>query len=243
MNISLTASWVGLARSTRSAAGLALALLAVGPGTAYGQDPNLVDQGRYDITLGDRAAGTETFAIRRQGEGYMAVGRIQIEQATDWLQAAEFGLRTDGAYGPVRYETKSRDGGQGIRLSRTGTRIRVSNSTAEGERLTELLADPNQVLLDPGVAQHYYFLVRRLAAGTAGSLKALIPGEAREAPIRVVGTTDTEVQSGGSRLPARRYELTVGGATHLVWADPADGRILRVEIPDRQWKSVRRAEN
>ncbi|MGI9039294.1 MAG: hypothetical protein ACR2GQ_10570 [Gemmatimonadota bacterium] len=213
------------------------------PASAVAQDPNLVDQGRYDITIGDRAAGTETFAIRRQGDGYMSVGRLQIEQGSAWLRSGEFGLRTDGAFAPLRYETKSSDGGQGIRLTRAGTRIRVSNSTAEGERLTELLADPNQVLLDPGIAQHYYFFVRRVTAGATGSLKALLPGEAQEVPIRLVGTTDTEVQAAGSRQPARRYEFTVGGATHLVWADPADGRILRVEVPDRQWRSVRRAEN
>ncbi|MFQ5529964.1 MAG: hypothetical protein ACE5FP_06385, partial [Gemmatimonadota bacterium] len=59
-------------------AAVAAALLAI-PAVATGQDPNLVDQGRYDITVGDRVAGTETFAIRRQGEGYMAVGRIQLE--------------------------------------------------------------------------------------------------------------------------------------------------------------------
>ena len=39
-----------------------------------------------------------------------------------------------------------------------------------------------------------------------------------------------------------RWELTVDGATHLVWSDRADGRILRVEIPDRAWRSERRAD-
>jgi hypothetical protein len=245
MNISSTASWVGSARWIRRAAGWATVAAVAGlvPGSAAAQDPNLVDQGRYDITVGDRAAGTETFAIRRQGEGYMAVGRVQVERATDWLQSAEFGLRTDGAFGPVRYETRATGNGRSVIATRAGTRLRITTSNEEGDRMTELLADPNQVLLDPGIAQLYYFLVRRVAAGTTGSLKALVPGEARELPIRVVGTTDAEVQVGGTRQPARRYEFSVGGTTHLVWADPADGRIRRVEIPDRQWRSVRRAEN
>lgn len=245
MNISSTASWGVSARWIRRSAGVVAASVAVclAPGSAAGQDPNLVDQGRYDITLGGRAAGTETFAIRRQGEGYMAVGRIQVERGVAGLQSAEFGLRTDGAFGPVRYETRATGNGRSVIATRAGTRIRITTSNDEGDRMTELLADPSQVLLDPGIAQHYYFLVRRVASGATGSLKALIPGEAREVPVRLVGTTDVEVQAAGSRQPARRYEFSVGGATHVVWADPADGRILQVDVPDRQWRSVRRAEN
>lgn len=243
MNISSTASSAGSGRWIHRLviAGAALAALAV-PHRVHAQDPNLVDQGRFDIRLGDRAAGTETFAIRRQGEGYMAVGRIQLEGTGTWLRSAEVVLRTDGTFVPMRYRFESRADDRGtVDLSRTGTRIRVTTSSAEGERVKELLANPSHVLLGPGIAQHYYFLIRRLSVGRGGAI-ALVPGEGREASVRVVGTTDTTVAIGDEQVPARRWELTVDGTTHFVWHDPADGRILRVEIPERRWRSVRQPE-
>lgn len=222
-----------------------LAALALGltPTEAGAQDPNLVDQGRYDVRLGDRATGTETFAIRRQGEGYMAVGRIQLEGSGAWLRSSEVWLRTDGSFTPVRYRLESlvTEDPRNIDFLRTGTRIRISTSNDEGVRVNELLADPDQVLLEPGVAQHYYFVVRRLTAG-GDRLTAVIPGDGREAPIRLTGTSDVSIEVGERSVDARRWELTVDGETHLVWSDRSDGRILRVEIPERGWRSDRRAD-
>ena len=253
MSISSTASSTASERTIRSrashAAGVAFgafvafAALALSPPGAVAQDPNLVDQGRYDVRLGDRARGTETFAIRRQGEGYMAVGRIQLEGSGTWLRSSEVVLRTDGSFAPLRYRFESRVAGdpRTVDFLRSGTRIRITTSSEEGERVNELLAGPDQVLLEPGIAQHYYFVVRRLASGRDG-LTAVIPGEGREAPIRLTGSSDVTVEIGGRSTDARRWELTVDGVTHLVWSDRADGRILRVEIPDRGWRSERRAD-
>lgn len=250
MNISSIASstgWEPTIRSRTVAARtvVALAALALGltPTEAGAQDPNLVDQGRYDIRLGDRATGTETFAIRRQGEGYMAVGRIQLEGSGAWLRSAEVGLWTDGSFTPVRYRLESlvTEDPRTVSFLRSGTRIRISTSDEEGERVNELLADPDQVLLEPGIAQHYFFVVRRLSAG-ADRLSAVIPGDGSEAPIRLTSASDVTIEVGERSMDARRWELAVGGTTHIVWSDPTDGRILRVEIPDRGWRSERRAD-
>lgn len=241
MSISSTASWIGSVRRPGFTVSL-LAALLVSPAIAAVQDPNLIDQGRYDITVGDRVTGTETFAIRRQGEGYMAVGRIQLESEGTWLRSAEFGLRTDGTYAPVRFETRALGRpAHTLIVTRTGTRLRITTSGEEGDRMTELLAVPNQVLLEPGIAQHYYFVIRRLAAGGEQPIElvAVLPGDGQKQPIRVAGVASTEITIGGVVHPANRYELDVGHTRHIVWADPADGRILMVELPDRQWTSVR----
>lgn len=248
MDISWTASFSGSAHRMRDRTTLAALLVmvagALAPSGAGAQDPNLVDQGRFDVRLGDRAVGSETFAVRRQGDGYMAVGRIQLEGSGTWLRSAEVLLSTDGNFAPVRYRHESTGAGEprSIAFGRTGTRIRITVTDPEGDRVSELLARPGHVLLGPGIAQHYYFLVRRLATGAQENLTALIPGEGREAPVRVVESSDASVEIGDSSVAARRWELDIGGATHLVWADPSDGRILRVEIPDRDWRSIRRAE-
>ena len=245
MSTSLTGSWSGSVRRGRIVPALAMLSLAI-PCAVFAQDPNLVDQGRFDISMGQRVTGTETFAIRRQGEGYMAVGRMQLEREDTWLRSAEFGLRTDGAFAPVRFESRAL--GRPMRslvLTRTGTRLRITTSNDEGERMTELLAKPNQVLLGAGIAQHYYFVVRRIEAsgGAATGLVAILPGGGREEPVTVDSVGDVEVNVGGMPRAARRYGLDAGGTKHRVWAAPADGRILKVEIPDRGWTSVRRTNN
>ena len=245
MSTSSSGSWSGSVRRVGIHSTLAIALLAV-PSAALAQDPNLVDQGRFDISIGERVAGTETFAIRRQGEGYMAVGRMQLEREDSWLRSAEYGLRTDGAYTPVRFESRVLGRPMGsLVLTRTGTRLRITTSNDEGERMTELLATPNQVILGPGIAQHYYFVVRRIEAsgGVAPNLVAILPGGGREQPVSVASVADVDLMIGGAQRTARRYDLDVGGTRHVVWADPVDSRILKVGIPDRGWTSVRTENN
>jgi len=248
MIISSTGSSSGSLPRSRSrgalSALLAITVLLAGSTSAPAQDPNLVDQGRFDIRLGDGASGTETFAIRRQGDGYMAVGRIQLQGSGAWLRSSEVVLRTDGSFSPTRYRFESRVAGDArtVDFARSGTRIRITTTNEEGERVNELLAGPDKVLLEPGIAQHYYFVIRRLAAG-GGELTAVIPSEGREAPVRVVGTSDGTVEIGGGSTTARRWELEVDGLTHLVWSHPDDARIFTVEIPDRDWRSVRRTED
>lgn len=219
-------------------------LLPSAAAPAFGQDPNLVDQGRFDVRIGDRVVGTETFAIRRQGDGYMAVGRIQLEGSGAWLRSAEVMLRTDGSFAPLRYRYESRasDDPQSLNFARTGTRIRITTSNREGDRVTELLANPSHVLLGAGIAQHYYFVVRRLSAG-GGGVTAVIPAEGREASIEVGGTSDASVRIGEREIPATRWELSIDGVTHLVWVARDDGRVLRAEIPNRDWRSLRLADD
>ncbi len=255
MNIFWTASSDGSGRRTpeRQSVGrwrirFALVLgflLPTAASPAFGQDPNLVDQGRFDVRIGDRVVGSETFAIRRQGDGYMAVGRIQLEGSGAWLRSAEVMLRTDGSFAPLRYRYESRasDDPQSLNFARTGTRIRITTSNREGERVSELLANPSQVLLGAGIAQHYYFVIRRLAAGGAGGVTAVIPEEGREAPVAVVETSETTVRVGDRDVPASRWELSIDGTTHLVWVAREDGRVLRAEIPSRDWRSLRLAED
>ncbi|MFQ5530969.1 MAG: hypothetical protein ACE5FP_11570, partial [Gemmatimonadota bacterium] len=169
-----------------------------------------------------------------------------LEGEGTWLRSAEFGLRTDGGYAPVRFETRALGRPPyTVIVTRNGTRLRITTSSDEGEWMTELLATPDQVLLGPGIAQHYFFVIRRIAAGGGppADLVAILPGGAMEQPVHVDSVTATEFAIGGATQPASRYHLDVGGKQHIVWADPADGRILMVEIPDRQWTSVRRPGN
>jgi len=111
--------------------------------------------------------------------------------------------------------------------------------------MTEMLAAPDQVLLGSGIAQHYYFVIRRLsgAGNQPVELGAILPDDGQEQPIRLVGVVATEITVGEETQPANRYELDIGTSRHIVWAARTDGRILKVEVPDLRWTSVRQRGN
>jgi hypothetical protein len=202
-----------------------------------------LDAGQFEILSGDRVVGTETFAIRRQGDEYMAVGRLTIEGGPDALRSVELGLRADADFLPRRYELRSLEGRPtNLAVGRSGRRLRLTNSTEEGERLTEFLAGPEMVLLERGVAHHYFFLVQRLARHrdpAGATLSALVPAEGRQVSVRVRGVAQDDLQIGGRTVSARRYDLEVAQEPVSVWVDGDAGRVLRVAVSTRGWSATR----
>ncbi len=220
---------------------LALALAAV---PAAAQDRTLVDQGRFEIRIGGVPRGQESFAIRRQGAEYMAVGRISREGAGVWIGSAEVGLRTDARFVPVRYEfrTLQRPTTRVI-ATRTGSRIRITTSDQSGEGMREIAAGPGLLLLQSGVVHHYWFLVRRLEGtrvGGEGSVEAVTPSDVQRLGVELVAVEpDSVVGPGGATVPATRYEIRIGDTRHRVWVERDSGRVLRAEVPDQDWSAVR----
>lgn len=233
-------------RRRRPAGALAAvaAVLALAPPPAPGQTPALVDQGRFEIRIGGAPRGQESFAIRRQGAEYMAVGRISREGAGVWIGSAEVGLRTDARFVPVRYEfrTLQRPVTRVI-ATRTGSRIRVTTSDQSGEGMTEIAAGPGLLLLQSGVAHHYWFLVRRLQgaeAGRGGTVEAVTPSDVRRAAVELLSVgPDSVAMPETARLPATRYEIRIGDAVHRVWVEQGTDRLLRAEVPEQDWIAVR----
>jgi len=237
---------------------LALAVLAVlgTAGAAQAQegaraplgastDPRMVDQGSFDIRVGGRSSGTETFAIRRDGDGFTAVGRIVVEGASVGIQSLEVGLHTSAELSPERYEARTVERPVSrFLVSRTGNRLRLSTSTQRGERVTEFLARPYLMLLELGIAHQNWFLVRRLReipSASAVQLEVLLPRTGVTAPVSLLRTDEDSVEVGDVPLEARRYDLRIGDVEQSVWAD-REGRILRAEIPARRWTALRQPD-
>lgn len=208
-------------------------------------DPRIVDQGSFDIRVGGRSSGTETFAIRRDGDGFTAVGRIVVEGRSVGVQSLEVGLHTSAELSPERYEARTVERPVSrFLVSRTGNRLRLSTSTQRGERVTEFLARPDLMLLETGIASQYWFLVRRLREIPSTStvhLEVLLPRAGRTAPVSLLGTAEDSVEVGDVPLEARRYDLRIGEEEQSVWAD-REGRILRAEIAAREWTAVRQPD-
>ena len=214
---------------------------------ASAQDPSMVDRGRFEIVIGGSARGQESFAIRRQGEEYMAVGRTSLEGENLLVLSAEVGLRTDARFMPVRYEfrTLQRPASTTIAV-RSGNRIRVTTSNQEGERMTEVLADRGIVLIQTGVAHHYWFLIQRFGnaeVGRGGTVDALTPDDVKRSGIRLEAVEEVELAfPAGPVVPARRHDIRIGDTRHIVWTERSTGRVLRAEIPERAWVAIRLLE-
>ncbi len=108
--------------------------------------------------------------------------------------------------------------------------------TSSGEQLREYVASDGAVVLDEGVAHHYYFLARRVRNG---SVPILIPRENRQMMATVTDRGQERVDVGGTA--ATLYHLVVqprDGDERHVWVDDLN-RVIKVEIPARNYSAVR----
>jgi hypothetical protein len=215
------------------------ALVAAAPAAA--QTVNL-DEGTFRLLVGGREVGMETFTIRQNGTGADAViiaqGRVVLDrngadEVVTSVQLAGAGLR------PVAYDLELRGAdARRIRGSITGSRAAARTVSPSGETMREYIVTEGAIVLDDGVAHHYYFAAQRAGAG-ATSAPIMIPRESRQvqATIRMGG--EESVSAGGTTTRARRLTIeTPGGDARHAWLD-AQGRVLRVEVPARNYAAVR----
>jgi hypothetical protein len=107
-----------------------------------------------------------------------------------------------------------------------------------GETMREYLVTDGAVILDDGVAHHYYFLAQRAAAGAA-AVPIMVPRESRQLQATINLGAEEGVSAGGTTTRARRLTVQpAGGDVRHVWVD-GRGRVLRVEIPARNYTAVR----
>ncbi len=199
------------------------------------------DEGTFRVSVDGRAVGTEEFSIRHTGSGTatetVANGRARLNLPTGSLELQSrlrgSGLQAD----PVAYEVAV-GGDSPVRIVGTVGSGRFSAKTvsATGERLREYVVSSGAVILDDGFAHQYYFLARRLRSGT---IPVIIPRENRQVMATVTDRGQQAVNIGGTTV--NLFHLVVqpaGAGERHVWVD-ALGRVIRVEIPERNYQAVR----
>jgi hypothetical protein len=221
----------------------ALLGMAVAVGLAVPASAQTVrlDEGTFRILVNGREVGTETFSLRQNGTGADAVviaqGKVILDsnETTANVQLAGIGLRV------VAYDVElSGADARRIRASVTGSRASARTLSSAGETMKEYLVSEGAVLLDDGVAHHYYMIGRRADAG-ATRVAILVPRESRQIQATLTVPVAESVSIAGSSVPARRIVVQPnGGDARSVWVD-GDGRVLRVEIPARNYVAVRSA--
>jgi hypothetical protein len=225
-------------QSLRRLGGLVLAAGAVALAEPVGAQTVTLDEGTFRLQIGGREVGTETFSIRQNGSGADAViiarGRVALDanETTSSLQLAGGTLR------PAAYDVKL-EGADGRQIAGrvVGGRFSARIVSPAGENMREYLVSDGAIVVDEGIAHHYYFVGRR----GAGRVPIVIPQESKQVVATVsVGGTEA-VQVGGQSMQGRRMTVSLpGGGERNVWLD-AEGRVLRVEVPATGYVAERTA--
>jgi hypothetical protein len=220
------------------AAALLLVWLPLAPAAAQFERG---DEGSFRISVDGRVVGTEEFSIRHSGSGstaeVVATGRVTLDLLSGRLELVPR-LRAVGVGAdPSSYEVSVGGDAQLRIVGSVGAgRFSAKIASPTGEQLREYVASRGAVILDDGVAHHYYFLARRLRDG---QVPILIPRENRQVLARVTSQGEETLEIGGRS--GRFYRITVhpvGGEPRYVWVD-ALNRVVRVEIPSRGYLAVR----
>jgi hypothetical protein len=200
-----------------------------------------VDEGTFRVYVGDREVGTETFSIRQTGSGAVAVtmaaGKVDLRLPDGSLSLSPR-LRAQGVGAdPVQYQVDvSGDAPQRIVGTISDGRVSQKIVTGAGEQLREYVASSGAVVLDEGIAHHYYFLAQRTHSGR---VPVIVPRENRQVVATVTNRGEEPVTVAGRSV--RLFHLVVqpqGGAATDVWVDDLN-RVIRVEVPARQYRAVR----
>lgn len=222
------------------ATGAVLAFTAASAPELSGQSI-LLDEGTFTLYIGGEEVGTETFEIRRRGNGpdatIFANGVVTMEGPRGPTQMWPI-LSATANREPLRYENRL-EGGEISQLVVTsrGRHFIAEIRSAEGDRERELRAPEGAVILDEWVAHHYFFLATRTEpVGTI--VPVVIPRMARQLNFQVTSVDMVEFPMERGQIWSRRVRLVSGDDTRDVWFD-GQGRVLQVDIPRLDYRAVR----
>lgn len=202
-----------------------------------------LDEGGFRLLVNGQEVGSETFSIRQNGSGQNAVivaqGRVVLDTARG-SQVLNADLQVAGsALRPAQYLVNV-EGANAEKIAGrvVGGRFSARIVSSGGERMREYLASEGAVVIDEGVAHQYYFLAQRAFSGS-GQVPLIIPRQSRQVTATVAERGSEVVSIAGSRIQARRFSVSVpGGPERQVLVD-GQGRVLRLEIPVRNFVAER----
>ena len=199
----------------------------------------ILDEGTFRLLSGGRDVGTETFTIRRVGQGEEAhvIANAVLEldlpsghqQVKPLLQAG-----TDLSLTAYQVAVSGADPSD-VRVQSNGRRFLTTTRTPAGEQEREFRATPGSVLLEEGVAHQYWFL-SQLAEGT--QVTVLVPRSGTQYAVAVRSARPESTRIAGATVEARRVTFEIDGKMHEVWYD-AEGKVLKVNVPSTGFAAER----
>lgn len=197
----------------------------------------VLDEGTFRILRDGREVGTETFAIRRVGQGADAhvIANAVIELADQQVRPL---LKTTPELDVSAYQVEvTGTSPTEIAVTSTGRRFVARVRSPEGEMEREFRQSPGSVLLEEGVAHQYWFL-SQLGEGT--EVTVLVPRAGSQDRIAVRDARTEALELGGERVQARHVTFAIDGTLHEVWYDQ-EGAVLRVAVPSQAYVAQRTA--
>jgi hypothetical protein len=212
-------------------------LLAVGS-AASAQTSAVIDEGTFMVTRGGAPLGRESFRIVRaagpNGQVFRATGQSALGDVRFTTS-----LGTDSSGVPVSYESELSQRGEVVQnlkgRGRPG-RFSVVVWTKNGEASREYLLNNGALLIDDEVIHQFYFIP---VSAVRGELIVISPRAGRQSQYRLEERLNETVEIAGRGVASRRFTLIpASGASRDVWTD-ANGRLLKVVIPDRGITAIR----
>lgn len=204
-----------------------------------------LDEGTFRLLVGGREVGTETFSIRQNGSGADAViiarGRVVVNSDPGARELTS-SLQLAGTLRPAAYDVRLEgEDARQIAGRVAGGRFSARVVSSAGENMREYLVSDGAVVVDDGIAHHYYFLARRLGSESSARIPIVIPQDSRQVVAEISAGSGEAVTVGGSSVQGRRITVRPGdGAERIVWVD-GEGRVLRVEIAANRFVAERTA--
>ncbi len=203
-----------------------------------------LDVGSFTLLINGQRAGREQFSVQRVVSQDGGTLEVRSESAVNDRRVA-MRLETDSAGTPVRYSVEERRGAD-VTLRLGGQRVRGRFATlarsSTGEAAREYLLRPGAVVVEEDGVVQYALLVRSrtLREGDGITLPSLTPIANAQGAVRLMLESRADsIVVAGVRLAATRWRIIANSReTRLVWTD-AEGRLLRLLIPDRHIEALR----
>ena len=213
------------AKRTRWSPLLALALTG---GVVGGVGAQTVDQGVFRLSVHGEPIGQEEFVIQRTGSGAAQNTLARGTQTLDGGGTITTHLQVTGpALTVFRYSVKvTGEDERAVNVARTGNRLQARTVAAWGEELREYRATPATLLLERGVAHHYFLLAPLLDAPPRSS-HAVSPLSESEETLSGLRVTSATRDVAGETLQVRVMSFTVGSSSREAWFD-SSGHLVRV---------------
>ena len=204
-----------------------------------------MDHGTFRLFVGTDEVGSEEFTVQRSGSGeaqvIIAKGTITMRDGrnlTTFLRVTGPDLVLNDYEAVVTGSDTL-----AVRLARGNDQLETRTIAPWGEEAAQYRAHPRSILLDQGVAHHYFVLGLILTRTDIGTIHSLAPLAQQEETLTGLETGQEVIEVDGQPSQVTRVRLSseTGGA-RTAWFD-GSGRLVRVAVDNEDFIAERTANN
>lgn len=212
---------------------LACVPAAVAATASAARAAQVTDRGTFLITVDGLEAGEEEFLIQRSPSGARAQGTVTMRDGRKVITLLELtgpALRLSTYRASATARDSPGDTSSVFVAARADGALDARLTGPWGEEVREYRTRASTVVLDDGLAHHYFVLATAISGGPAGALHLVAPLARSEEDAVNVDVAPETIRVDGESLEATRVRLGAGDAARSAWFD-GGGRLVRVAVP------------